>query len=69
MLPPYLQNIQNDPRRFGNNELFRMFIIHTGITATAGIGTNLYLCKSCNGYCCKNMLKPDENGVRIAGVR
>ena len=25
----------------------------TGITATAGIGTNLYLCKSSDGHCSK----------------
>lgn len=24
-----------------------------GLTATAGIGTNLYLCQGCHGYCSK----------------
>ena len=37
----------------------------TGITATAGIGTNLYLCKIAMDVEAKK-IKPDENGVRIA---
>lgn len=37
----------------------------TGITATAGIGTNLYLCKIAMDIMAKRM-PPDENGVRIA---
>lgn len=37
----------------------------TGITATAGIGTNLYLCKIAMDIMAKKM-KPDKNGVRIA---
>ena len=37
----------------------------TGITATAGIGTNLYLCKVAMDIMAKHV-KPDENGVRIA---
>ena len=37
----------------------------TGITATAGIGTNLYLCKIAMDIVAKHM-EPDENGVRIA---
>ena len=37
----------------------------TGITATAGIGTNLYLCKIAMDLEAKK-IKPDENGVRIA---
>lgn len=36
-----------------------------GITATAGIGTNLYLCKVAMDIMAKHV-KPDENGVRIA---
>lgn len=39
----------------------------TGITATAGIGTNLYLCKIAMDIVAKHV-KPDENGVRIAGL-
>ena len=37
----------------------------TGITATAGIGSNLYLCKIAMDIMAKHC-KPDENGVRIA---
>lgn len=37
----------------------------TGITATAGVGTNLYLAKVAMDIVAKHM-KPDENGVRIA---
>lgn len=37
----------------------------TGITATAGIATNLYLCKIAMDIVAKH-IKPDKNGVRIA---
>ena len=37
----------------------------TGITATAGIGTNLYLCKVAMDIVAKH-IRPDENNVRIA---
>lgn len=37
----------------------------TGITATAGIGTNLYLCKIAMDIVAKHIV-PDKNGVRIA---
>lgn len=37
----------------------------TGITATAGIGTNMYLCKVAMDIVAKHVT-PDENGVRIA---
>lgn len=37
----------------------------TGITATAGIGTNLYLCKVALDIVAKHV-PPDQNGVRIA---
>ena len=37
----------------------------TGITATAGIGTNLYLCKVAMDIVAKH-IPADENGVRIA---
>lgn len=37
----------------------------TGITATAGIGTNLYLCKVAMDIVAKHM-SPDKNGARIA---
>lgn len=49
---------------------FAKRIIHdvldtTGITATAGIGTNLYLCKVAMDIVAKHT-EPDEEGVRIA---
>lgn len=37
----------------------------TGITATAGIGTNLYLCKVAMDIVAKH-IRPDKDGVRIA---
>lgn len=41
-------------------------VLHTaGITATAGIGTNLYLCKVAMDVEAKH-IPPDKNGVRIA---
>ena len=41
-------------------------VLHTtGITATAGIGTNMYLCKVAMDIEAKH-IQPDENGVRIA---
>lgn len=39
----------------------------TGITATAGIGTNLYLAKIALDIGAKH-IKPDKNGVRIASL-
>lgn len=39
----------------------------TGITATAGIGTNMYLCKIAMDIVAKHV-EPDKNGVRIAGL-
>ena len=39
--------------------------VNTGITATAGIGTNLYLCKVDMDIVAKHV-EPDEDGVRIA---
>ncbi len=40
---------------------------NTGITATAGIGTNLFLCKVAMDIVAKHV-KADKNGVRIAGL-
>lgn len=43
-------------------------VLHTtGITATAGIGTNLYLCKIAMDIVAKH-IHPDVNGVRIASL-
>ncbi len=40
---------------------------NTGITATAGIGTNLYLCKIAMDIGAKHV-EPNQNGVRIASL-
>ncbi len=45
--------------------MIRSVLEQTGITATAGIGTNLYLCKVAMDIVAKHV-KPDESGVRIA---
>lgn len=45
--------------------IIRNVLRETGITATAGIGTNLYLCKIAMDIVAKKM-KPDPDGVRIA---
>ena len=44
--------------------IVRDVLTATGITATAGIGTNLYLCKVAMDIVAKHTA-PDENGVRI----
>ncbi len=46
-------------------KIIRDVYSQTGITATAGIGTNLYLCKVAMDIVAKHV-EPDENGVRIA---
>ena len=45
--------------------MIRDVLKETGITATAGIGTNLYLCKIAMDIVAKN-IEPDADGVRIA---
>ena len=45
--------------------MIRDVLRETGITATAGIGTNMYLCKIAMDIVAKKM-PADENGVRIA---
>lgn len=45
--------------------LIRDVLETTGITATAGVGTNLYLCKIAMDIVAKHM-EPDKDGVRIA---
>ncbi|MCM1522527.1 MAG: DNA methylase [Muribaculaceae bacterium] len=46
-------------------KMIRDVLAKTGITATAGIGTNLYLCKIAMDIVAKKM-PPDKDGVRIA---
>lgn len=47
--------------------IIRDILETTGITATAGIGTNLYLCKVAMDIWAKHV-QPDADGVRIAGL-
>ena len=62
----YLPTYQLTPR-----ELARKIVLDvlatTGITATAGIGTNLYLAKIAMDIWAKHT-KPDKNGVRVAAM-
>lgn len=61
---PYLKTYQLTAREFAMKLILE--ILHqTGITATAGIGSNLYLCKIAMDIEAKH-IPPDENGVRIA---
>jgi len=46
-------------------KIIREVLAETGITATAGIGTNMYLCKVAMDIVAKKMT-PDKDGVRIA---
>ena len=46
-------------------KMIRDVLEQTGITATAGIGTNMYLCKVAMDIVAKHMT-PDKDGVRIA---
>lgn len=46
-------------------KMIREVLSETGVTATAGIGTNMYLCKIAMDIVAKKM-PPDKDGVRIA---
>ncbi|MBR6151996.1 MAG: DNA methylase [Lachnospiraceae bacterium] len=48
-------------------KMIREVLAQTGITATAGIGTNLYLCKVAMDIVAKHA-PADENGVRMASL-
>ena len=48
-------------------KMIREVLSATGITATAGIGTNLYLAKIAMDIVAKH-IEPDQNGVRIASL-
>lgn len=65
-ITPYLQAYNMTPRELATKVIKNVFS-ETGITATCGIGTNLYLCKVAMDIVAKHT-KPDENGVRIAGL-
>jgi len=63
-LTPYLKTYKMTPRELVMT-MIKDVLENTGITATAGIGTNLYLCKIAMDIVAKKA-QPDENGVRIA---
>ncbi len=60
----YLQTYRMSPRDLAMKMILKV-LEATGITATAGIGTNLYLCKVAMDVMAKH-IPSDENGVRIA---
>lgn len=60
----YLSTYDMTPRELAQTML-QDVLATTGITATAGIGSNLYLCKVAMDVLAKH-IEPDENGVRIA---
>ncbi len=60
----YLENYHQTPRELAMT-IIKDVLTQTGITATAGIGTNMYLAKVAMDIEAKHILA-DENGVRIA---
>ena len=63
---PYLRVLHTDARSFAM-QLVREVLQETHITATAGIGTNLYLAKIAMDIVAKRM-PADRDGVRIAAL-
>lgn len=60
----YLKSANLSAREFAS-KIIREVLYEVGITATAGIGTNLYLCKVAMDIVAKH-IPSDEDGVRIA---
>ena len=60
----YLYTYRSSPKELAK-KIIQEILQKTGITATAGIGTNLYLCKAAMDIMAKKVA-PDEDGVRIA---
>ena len=60
----YLKTYEMTPKELAS-KIIRDVLDSTGITAAAGIGTNLYLCKVAMDIVAKHV-DPDEHGVRIA---
>ena len=60
----YLPTAKQTAREFAMTVILDV-LTTTGITATAGIGPNLYLCKVAMDIMAKR-IQPDKNGVRIA---
>ena len=62
----YLMVMQMTPKEMAS-AIVRDVLEETGITATAGIGTNLYLCKVAMDIVAKHV-EPNRDGVRIASL-
>ncbi len=62
----YLQTYNCTPRELAT-KVIKEVLKETGITATCGIGTNIYLAKIAMDIVAKHT-KPDKYGVRIAGL-
>lgn len=62
----YLKMYDCTPRELAT-KVINDVLEKTGITATCGIGTNMYLCKVAMDIVAKH-IEPDKNGVRIAGL-
>lgn len=69
---PYLSHYREEAERQGVHPahvmamtMIRDVLAETGITATVGIGTNIYLAKVCMDTIAKKA-QPDKDGVRIA---
>ena len=60
-----LKPIECFKRSFRTGAALSFAIYNTAITATAGIGTNMYLCKIAMDIVAKH-IPADRNGVRIA---
>ena len=63
---PDLDVLKTDARQLAMTMILDV-LETTGITATAGIGTNLYLCKVAMDIVAKHV-EPNKNGVRIASL-
>ena len=63
-ITPYLNSYKITPKELVTKMIMDVYKT-TGITATAGIGTNLFLCKVAMDIVAKHS-KPDKYGVRIA---
>ncbi|MBO4749273.1 MAG: DNA methylase [Lachnospiraceae bacterium] len=62
----YLNTYHMTPQELAS-KMVADVLAKTGITATAGIGTNLYLCKVAMDIVAKHA-QPDANGVRMASL-
>lgn len=62
----YLKTYNSTPRQLVT-KVIKEVLTETGITATCGIGTNMYLAKVAMDIVAKHT-EPDKDGVRIAGL-